>query len=871
MLRVNNRKTVRRLAGKSYKSNEKRNRTAIIAIILTTVLFSAFFTIGLSLAKSLEYNSMRLSGGMGHASLKYLSDKQYDELTKNPLIKKVGKSYFCGTMEDGVLIKRPVELNYKNKEDIRQAFMEINGEAPVEENELVLDSIALDMLGLEHKAGQKISLLVNFDDHTEQVEFTLSGWYEGDPVFNSSIGLVSEAFKNKYLAGRGQKYNQDYDAYGSCNANIMFQNSSEIEERIQQVITEAGYSIEEGKENSIAYGVNWSYISTGTDGGRETKIAVAAGLLLIMLTGYLIIYNIFQISVIRDIRFYGLLKTIGTTGNQIRRILIYQALRMSVLGIPIGLVTGYGLGLILTPIIAAEMYGKRAFLSRNPLIFAGAVLFSLITVFISCIKPARIASRISPVEAVKYSGVEKSYLKKQKRTTHGAKLYKMAFSNLGRNKKRTVIAVISMSLSLILMNMVFCLSSSFDLNLFIKRFIDVDYQLAEASYFNSDYSQDEDPVSDEFIKAFQSQQGFVDGGSIYTNYSKMLCVEAEGEFEQWGLHYSLQKGDVAEAEVYGMDSFVLDSLKMVEGEFDAEKFATGKYVLLGVATDDQGHPEMETACFHTGDNIKLKECTKSELAPEVEQYDMEKRAYVDKEGNVVRKPILYEFGSEKEYEIMGIYELSWTNMDRSYGSFAVFSMPTSELQKWSEDGRINRMSYLAEGEDELETQLDGFLEQYTSIVEPTMNYASKKVYHAEFDQLKSILVIVGSILSGIIGFIGILNFINSVSTGIIARKKEFAMLRSIGMTVKQLKKMLVYEGIYYLAFTIMFSVSGVLVTSFTMIRPLADSLSFLIFKLTLAPVLLAVPVLAIITGIIPLVSYRSNVKKTVVELIRDGE
>ena len=89
-------------------------------------------------------------------------------------------------------------------------------------------------------------------------------------------------------------------------------------------------------------------------------------MLIILMSGYLIIYNVFQISVTNDIRFYGLLKTIGTTGKQLKRIVRQQALMLSLMGVPLGLILGFVIGNKLTPIIMAQLSYKHAFVSFNP-------------------------------------------------------------------------------------------------------------------------------------------------------------------------------------------------------------------------------------------------------------------------------------------------------------------------------------------------------------------------------------------------------------------------------------------------------------------------------------------------------------------------
>lgn len=108
-------------------------------------------------------------------------------------------------------------------------------------------------------------------------------------------------------------------------------------------------------------------------------------------TGYLIIYNIFQISVAGDIRFYGLLKTIGTTPRQLKRIIRQQALLLCLIGIPAGLLLGYGIGAVLVPVVlrSTQLDTGITTISTSPVIFLGSMLFALLTVLLSCSKPGK--------------------------------------------------------------------------------------------------------------------------------------------------------------------------------------------------------------------------------------------------------------------------------------------------------------------------------------------------------------------------------------------------------------------------------------------------------------------------------------------------
>ena len=212
-------------------------------------------------------------------------------------------------------------------------------------------------------------------------------------------------------------------------------------------------------------------------------IAIAAFLLLVIFTGYLIIYNIFQISVAGDIRFYGLLKTIGTTPRQLKRIIRQQALLLCLIGIPAGLLLGYGIGAVLVPVVlrSTQLDAGITTISTSPVIFLGSMLFALLTVLLSCSKPGKMAARVSPVEATKYTDAMQT--KKKQRSTRGAKLHQMAFANLGRNKKKTVLVVVSLALSVTLFNALCAFVGGFSMEKYVSSMTCADFIVSTPDYF----------------------------------------------------------------------------------------------------------------------------------------------------------------------------------------------------------------------------------------------------------------------------------------------------------------------------------------------------------------------------------------------------
>ena len=288
-------------------------------------------------------------------------------------------------------------------------------------------------------------------------------------------------------------------------------------------------AIARDQENSARIGVNWGLTASSISSGIDFSLVAAliAFFLLIIFTGYLIIYNIFQISVTGDIRFYGLLKTIGTTPRQLRRIITQEALFLCILGIPIGLLLGYGIGAVLTPIVleTTSIIGTKATISSSPLIFIGSALFAIITVFLSCRKPGKMAAKVSPVEAAKYT--EGMTGKKKKRRSRGAKVYQMAFANLGRNKKKTALVIVSLTLSVTLLNVLFSLVNGFDMDKYVDRSTCADFIVSSTDYFR--YNSADEYIGQDIIDEIKENTDETVAGSGYdlTGISPMMWMETD--------------------------------------------------------------------------------------------------------------------------------------------------------------------------------------------------------------------------------------------------------------------------------------------------------------------------------------------------------
>ena len=153
---------------------------------------------------------------------------------------------------------------------------------------------------------------------------------------------------------------------------------------------------------------------------------------------------------------------------------------------------------------------------------------------------------------------------------------------------------------------------------------------------------------------------------------------------------------------------------------------------------------------------------------------------------------------------------------------------------------------------------------------PLLDYRSKQTYINEFKSTIKIYEIVGYGLSAIVGIIGILNFINVVSTNIISRKNELAMLNSIGMTRKQIKKMLIFEGIYYVVITIGAVVIIGLPLTYLLVNTIAGGMSIFSYTFRIMPVILSIPILLLISIFVPSICFEKVNNEVIIETLRNS-
>ena len=353
-----------------------------------------------------------------------------------------------------------------------------------------------------------------------------------------------------------------------------------------------------------------------------------------------------------------------------------------------------------------------------------------------------------------------------------------------------------------------------------------------------DNSDSKNDLSTSFIEAVKQNPAFDEGGELYTT---KILEEAFSVENGVTSNYNKDAEGNPLVQLYGADDFLLNSMDVIEGTIDWEALKSGNYVLYALTADDNGNI-IDDPNIHVGDTLHFNHVQMNGLSSSIDNnFDCK----------VMAKVLINEN----------------TDTIRSTG-FAKFYMPTDVFLPLCEQPHL--VSFPFNVVDGMEADMEEFLSSYVEDIEPSMNYDSKQTYINSFNDLTSLIITIGGALSIIIGLIGITNFVNSVLTSIITRRKELAMLQSIGMTGKQLKKMLSFEGLYYAAGTVVASIVFGSLVSVIIVRAISNSIWFFTYKFVIFPMFVIYPFLIALTVIIPAIIYRKIAKTSIIERLHQN-
>lgn len=866
MLENNNKKVVGKLAKRSFFNNKLRNIAAVTAIALTALLFTSIITIGIGASQSMTLTSQKQKGSRSDADLRYMTAEQFQELKESDMAEIVGERRPIGFLSN--TNHHNVELDYMDAAEQELTFsVPTYGKAPQAANEITTTDKAMEDLGITPKVGARIPVEFELRGETYHFDMIVSGWWEagGMPV---SMMIVSEAFMKENEALFPYTYRQDLEMAGTYFSDIVLKSRINIQDQLYTFIRSVGGEPEDREaDNYILSAVNQM---TNPPLNIKLIIGIAGFAVLFIVCGYLLIHNIFDISVAQDIRHYGLLRTVGSSKKHIRQMVNRQAVWLSCIGIPLGLIIGFLLGKSVLPAVmdmfANTNKGMMVEVTPNPIIFIGSALFAGITVFLSIQKPAKKASRISSLEASRYVGDSVDNKKKTTKRKNGSRITHMAWANLGRNKTRTAFIMISLLLCTVLLNSVFVIAGSFDTDKWIKSLSKTDFIIASSSTFNNmkGFTHHEDALDENMVKAVEEQPGVTDGGRLYKNtlddrnvsfdFGSKIVETEEREGVSYGITAEGESVTLADdsrplCNTFGMSDAVLSRMTIVNGEEDMDvlrkKLGEGNYIIEGVRS------------IRGSGNVSLKEFNCA-IGQKVDAYVDGKKV---KTFIVVAQAIL----NDVEYEVPSIN----TGVVQVGNDAPYFYIPQNEFETIYQNPTLLSYSYNIDPKYEL--QMEEFLDDYIQNVNPNASYNSVRLLKEDVFKTQQVVYVIGGIIGAVMGIAGIINFINMVITSILTRRHEFAAMQSIGMTKKQLNRLMMLEGMYYAlgAGILGIMTSGIL--GVTLVRMISSNIWFMTFRLTVIPAVIICGVFLVIAIVVPALSLKIFHKGSIVEQLRETE
>jgi len=825
MIKVENQKIMLDLAKKEYIKNIKKNILVIIAILLTTFMITAIFSIGVSYWLSLMQRSIMMEGVKYDIQLPEPTKEQTVKAKQMDIIKYAGVSVKCAIVENFEGSTAHIRLFWSDdiswENQYAPAFEFVEGSYPEQENEIMLSAQTLKELGIVNPSiGMELKMTyydLSENGKTHERTFILSGYYRD--YSGDSKGFVSASFYET----TGAKQTDLTQGILYISLKNPLYTSTDIK-AIQEELVMGDNQMIYADDNLLS---NFLKLMTG----------LSVLLLLIIISGYLFIYNILYISISKEIRFFGQLKTVGSTSKQIRSFVRKQVVWNSAIGIPLGIMLGAVVSFLIVPSVLNALnpaIGMNQTLTFHPIIFIGSALFSLVTVFISSRKPAIIAGNISPIEALKYIAVSSN--RKNRKNINGGKLTHMAWRNMFRKKKQAVIIFLSFFVAFTTFFTISILVQGNSAKNILNVNFDYDMRILNETVPMHSPSQE---IGVSLLEQIEMLDGVASVRKVISSkavipYDEAILGDyfkrifdlriAEGTYEeQLALYKEQPENEYFLGAIIGIDEAGFVALNEKLGRIvSKEEFMSGNVGIIngfiGISVSDS-----------IGKDI-------SYLLPEAS----------DK--HTIR--IAAEYTGGINYFASG-YAPSIIISEQLISE--LLDEPTIELAD------INYM-------EPFDVELDETIKALFSD-EDEVTFNSKSDDYDEMKLSENQMKILGGGLGIILALLAILNYCNMITTGIQNRTKEFASLQSIGMTSKQQRQVLILEGMGY-GFISILLVSIIGLPIGYMVFQSMNTYN-VAFSIPIMTNVILVGVILLVCVLVPLVVYQITREDNIVEQLKE--
>lgn len=828
MLENNNKKVITRMAKRSLKSNRRKNLIIGVAILLSAFMLFTILTVGSTFFEMQDIQNLRMQGDDSDAYIYGgFTKEQKEQCEKNPDISVVGVSGIAGwaekTKADDTLNTAFIWADETQWNILKKPAMEwMEGSYPQAENELMVTKAALEDCGLGNlNVGD--SFTITYGDHlgSHTKEFAISGMWGG--YGDQKIFYVSEAFF--------KQSGFSLEDYGRGFLWLKFASPIVTEETQQEF------------EDSLELGKKQRLLFTADSAQSVQILAGMAGLVLITcLSAYLLIYNILYLSVSGNIRYYGLLQTVGMTGRQVRHLMQKQMLLLGAIGIGLGVLLGMATSFFLIPVSvkALGIQQNDVQIAFHPGIFFLSILITGVTIYIGNRKPTKMATEVSPIEALGYSSIsEKQKAHKMRR---GKLIGRMAREQLSKDKKKTVVVVLSLATALSVFLCLITLIESQGARTFASSHMDSDMVILDDTTKKEEQSAWKRILDTELLSEITDNEAIKE---LHPVMSEHIIVPWEPDFAELWMKKFYEvwmnisyEGDVKAEYQQHPEKFYSFFTGIDQAEFEALNDT------LENPVDEQAFINGET-CILYRNNLELNMTQLKGKRVTCALYDKPQVPY--------------------SFEIVALTDDSYYASLNGIPPTVIVS--DSFLKSIVEDPYISKVSlqYEEEYNQIAETAMKKIMAE--SAYAKDFSYSSKIKLMEIVEKAQGNLMGVGMGIILILALIGILNYVNTVTGNIQSRQLELAVMESVGMTEKQVRKMLVWEGLLFAGYSLFLTATVGLGITYIIYQ----SMNYMgtPFSIPVLPIVGMILFVVAVCVFVPLIAYRVLVgKKAIVERIR---
>lgn len=752
-------KMTTRVAYCNMRHYKSKNILIGIAIILTTLLLFVIPSIGKDMVE-VNFAVINKIYPTWHALYRNVDESTVMKLAAHHDVKTYGLRSDAGYMN---LEDATVSMMYMDRTGMELYKVKLKeGQLPQKENDIVVSKGILEALGQNGKIGDTITVpyqILKDDglDYTKEKDFRICGFLadnESSKEQKQYTSLVSEAFLKAEIPVEQVKYRFLLQVNGQKGNT-----TADYTETIQNIARQFGISEDDMNINKEYLAAN--YVDPAT-------IPVIVGIMLIVvLAGIITIYSVYYVSMNQRVREFGKLKAIGATKRQLRQIVLREGMGVALFAIPIGLLIGtVAVKVVLLQFVehakdsnvliteAYKVVAKGEVQLYYWWIYLLAIAVTLCTVYLSLMKPMRMAAKVSEIEAMRYQGGSK----RQKSSRKGYQFLnigRLTKRNLAENKKKSTITIVSMAVTGIFVMMVATVLSCANPMESAKSSIVGQYEISpiveSGNKEHPEYEWAEVQKNNPLNEGLKQQIEELDGVERVDVFTALKV--SGGPFEE----------KIGTEFINGVPEEYAEELKkgITEGNVTYEELKSGDKVILDRALL-HWYPDIKV-----GDKLKLN---------------------IHDGDNTFQKEI--------EVAAIGEYGTGLTN-------YNCLIMAKEGAEKLIINNSSSYFQVIADKD------YDEALEASLQAIVDGSGRLQMRTWKNEYDTWENAIQMTrGACYAFIIilAAISIMNLINTMINSVHVRKKELGMMQAIGMSDRQLMKMLQLEGIFYTVGTLIISI-----------------------------------------------------------------